>query len=356
MFAAPHRLVAWLSPRALRIPVAIATFVGILVFVTAASLPQPTLPKIKLTYANETIYNESKVALLIENRPQPIIAPLMLQFMYAMPPDWRFRFMGSDESVAWVNQSAAIREQVKAGKLDLTYIPSNMSTAGQEMISRFLTTLWLYETVLQPAEFLLVFQTDSIICANSKHIVDDYLNYDWVGAPWNPSGRWGGNGGLSLRRVSSIIDVLRNQRRIDGTQPEDVWLSERLGDHNTGLVANGSVSTTFSGETHRGIGEIVPPPECDGEYDDEEECVYESMLKKISEPGRPGEWVMGLDDWRDQCYEPMGYHIGGANQMHGTVWGTKQKRDHIYTYCPEARMILKMDFADYVPGACKESW
>ena len=135
-----------------------------------------------------------------------------------------------------------------------------MSTAGQEMISRFLTTLWLYDTVLQPAEFLLVFQTDSIICANSKHIMDDYLDYDWVGAPWNPSGRWGGNGGLSLRRVSSIIDILRNQRRIDGAQPEDVWLSERLGDHNTGLVANGSVSTTFSGETHRGIGEIVPPP------------------------------------------------------------------------------------------------
>lgn len=69
--------------------------------------------------------------------------------------------MGSNESVAAVNESVAIRRQVELGKLDLTYIPQNMSTSGQEMISRFLTTLWLYDTVLQPAEWLLIFQTDS---------------------------------------------------------------------------------------------------------------------------------------------------------------------------------------------------
>jgi hypothetical protein len=69
--------------------------------------------------------------------------------------------MGSEESVAFVNRSAAIRRQVLAGKLDLAYIPQNMSVNGQEEISRFLTTLWLYETVLQPAEWLLVYQTDS---------------------------------------------------------------------------------------------------------------------------------------------------------------------------------------------------
>ena len=70
--------------------------------------------------------------------------------------------MGSDESVAHVNKSAAIRRQVSAGKLDLTYIPHNMSVNAQEEISRFLTTLWLYDTVLQPAEWLLIYQTDSM--------------------------------------------------------------------------------------------------------------------------------------------------------------------------------------------------
>ncbi len=69
--------------------------------------------------------------------------------------------MGSNESLHLVNQSQAIRHHVGAGKLDLTDIPSNMSVTGQQAISQFLTTLWLYETVLQPAEWLLVYQTDS---------------------------------------------------------------------------------------------------------------------------------------------------------------------------------------------------
>ena len=148
-------------------------------------------PKISLEYANQnrSPYNASKVALLIENRPFPILAPLMLHFMSVVPPDWRFRFMGSVESVEHINKSMAIQEMVRAGKLDLTYIPSNMSVSSQEDISRFLTTMWLYETVLAPAEWLLIFQTDSILCANSQLNLNDFLDYDWIGAPWNQP--WG---------------------------------------------------------------------------------------------------------------------------------------------------------------------
>jgi hypothetical protein len=36
-----------------------------------------------------------------------------------------------------------------------------MSVSGGEEISQFLTNRWIYETVLQPAEWLLIFQTDS---------------------------------------------------------------------------------------------------------------------------------------------------------------------------------------------------
>jgi len=174
-------------------------------FAASPTVPQqPTTTMVSSFKPHNSPYNASKVALLIENRALPLLAPLLLHFVSVVPPDWRFRFMGSPESVSAVNSSHAVRAQVSAGKLDLTYIPSNMSTDGQEMISRFLTTLWLYETVLRPAEWLLVFQTDSILCANSRQNLNDYLEYDWVGAPWNPDGRFGGNGGLSLRRVSAI--------------------------------------------------------------------------------------------------------------------------------------------------------
>jgi hypothetical protein len=292
-----------------------------------------------------TPYNISKVALLIENRSNPILAPLMLHFMSVVPPDWRFRFMGSIESVDFINKSRAIRDMVDIGKLDLTYIPSNMTTGSQEEVSAFLTTLWLYEVVLQPAEWLLVFQTDSMLCANSRQTLNSWLDYDWVGSPWNPNGRFGGNGGLSMRKVSAIIEVLRYQQRIPQTEPEDVWLTDRLGHRPGAKMANGTASMTFSGEMYGGEGEKI------------------DAAKKKEDKGAPkfggvaGDLIKGIDDWREGFYEPMGYHTGGSGStLHGGIWGTPEMRKHIWSYCPEVKLFLEMDAAKYVPGDCNNNW
>ncbi|KAK8076454.1 hypothetical protein PG994_003726 [Apiospora phragmitis] len=334
------------TTRRMRIAGTLFTFFIFAFYFSIPTIRTVEVPKISLKYAEppRLPYNESKVALLIENRENPILAPLMLHFMSVVPPDWRFRFMGSKESVQYINKSMAIREQVNNGKLDLTYIPSNMSTAGQEMISRFLTNRWLYETVLQPAEWLLVFQTDSILCANSRQNINDYLYYDWVGAPWNPNGKFGGNGGLSLRRVSAIVEILRDQVRVDGSQPEDVWLAERLGHRPGAKMANGTVSLTFSGEMHTGTNEKINKAAA---------ARPNGTLEAIEH----GDYVSGLDDWREGHYEPMGYHTGGTGVMlHSGIWGTPALRKHIWDYCPEVKMTLFMDAAKYVPGNCKANW
>lgn len=298
------------------------------------------VPHVSLEYP-QPLYNASKVALLIENRPDPILAPLLLHFVSVVPPDWRFRFMGSPESVAHLNRSVAIREHVAVGKLDLTYIPANMSTAGQEHISRFLTDLWMYETVLQPAEWLLVFQTDSILCANSRLTLDDFLEYDWVGAPWKADSMWGGNGGLSLRRVSTMIDVLRNQVREENTEPEDVWLAERVSHRPGARVANGTVSLTFSGEQHDGEPVSV---------NDQEAALRYGSLQAAAEAG---EYVSDVDWWRHGFYEPMGYHTGGSGKyLHKKIFGSPELRRHVWRYCPEVKMTLAMDAARFVPGEC----
>jgi hypothetical protein len=230
-----------------------------------------------------------------------------------------------------------------------------MSTAGQEMISRFLTNLWLYEQVLQPAEWLLVFQTDSILCANSKQSLNNWLDYDWVGAPWNPTGRFGGNGGLSLRRVSAIIDILKDQTRIDGTDPEDVWLTERLGHRPGAKLANGTASLTFSGEMFSGEQEKI-------EHEKAKSKEKEKMEKKPADKGidsipQDEGWIEGIDDWRDGFYEPMGYHTGDSGKtLHSGIWGTPELRKHIWDYCPEVKMTFDMDAAQYVPGECNSKW
>ncbi|KAI0127790.1 hypothetical protein BJ170DRAFT_595648 [Xylariales sp. AK1849] len=342
---------AWArTTKRMRFGSAFLIFLTTTVYISLPTIRTVDVPEIHVDYPYyaepvQSPYNASKVALLVENRALPQLAPLMLHFMSVVPPDWRFRFMGSTESVIYINKSMAIREQVSAGKLDLTYIPSNMSTAGQEMISRFFTTQWLYEVVLQPAEWLLVFQTDSILCANSRQNINDYLDYDWIGAPWNPNGRYGGNGGLSLRRVSAMVEVLRDQLRVDGSEPEDVWLAERLAHRPGARMANGTISLAFSGEMHPGSSENIDQTP-DGKK-------YNSTL----DAAEHGEYVSGIDDWREGYYEPMGYHTGGSGSMlHGGIWGTPSLRKHVWDYCPEVKMTLAMDAARYVPGDCHASW
>ncbi|KAI4199104.1 MAG: hypothetical protein LQ346_002623, partial [Caloplaca aetnensis] len=265
------------------------------------------IPKVSLDW-HKPKYDPTKVALLIENRPEGMLAPHMLHMISVIPPDWKAQFMGSDESLAYINSSKAIQYQVSIGKLDLTYIPKNMSVSGQEQISQFLTTLWIYDTVLHPAENLLLFQTDSILCSQSGKSLNDWLEYDWVGAPWNRDGRYGGNGGLSMRKVSSIIRVLQHQRRIPDSEPEDVWLSERLGHLPNGKLANGTVSNEFSVE----------------------------------------------NTYADQ---PMGYHLGHSGRGNPAAYlGTPEKRQKVWDYCPEIKMLTDMDPEQYMPGHCNENW
>ena len=271
----------------------------------------------------------SKLALLVEDRPLPHLVPLILQFISIFPSDWPLLFMGSNVSISAITRSASARNYITSGKLLLTNIPSNMSTSNQEMISRFFTTSWVYESLLAPAEWLLVFQTDSIFCANSVSAVEDFLEYHWVGAPWEIEKQWGGNGGLSLRRVSRILEVLKHQDRQYNSQPEDLWLSERMAHLPGSNMANGSVSQQFSGET-----------------------IYGSPVNVSS-----GLYIDELDSWRHGFYEPMGYHIGGSGGfLHSGIWGHQSQREHIYKYCPEVKMTLLMDVARYVPGECNAEW
>ncbi|KAF3929288.1 hypothetical protein AA313_de0207466 [Arthrobotrys entomopaga] len=138
-------------------------------------------------------YDEKKLALLIENRVQPHLTPLLLHFMAVVPPEWTFMFMGSNESIAHINKSAPIREYTKNGKLTTRLVPQNMSVNNQEELSRTMTNAWFYSQLL-PAEWLFIFQTDSIICANSKVSLNDWVekNYTWVGASWGEDTKYGG--------------------------------------------------------------------------------------------------------------------------------------------------------------------
>jgi hypothetical protein len=167
-----------------------------------------------------------------------------------IPPEWTFKFMGSPIAISSLRSSPIIPRLEASGKLEILSLPSNYSLSNRETISQMFTDIKLYRDILSPAEHLLVFQPDSIFCANAPTTLNDFLEYDWIGAPWSKTAQYGGNGGLSLRKVSKIIEVLkREHRKIRDGALEDLWISDRLRRLEGAKMANATISKTFSVES-----------------------------------------------------------------------------------------------------------
>jgi hypothetical protein len=146
------------------------------------------IPNIKLDWPippakdPRAAFNSSKLALLIEARPLPHLPPLMLHMMAVVPPDWRFLFIGSNESIIGVSQAYSIKHQQVIGKLDLVELPLPWNISSKESVFRLLTDSRFYDEFLPNVEWILKYEHDSILCANSERSVDDWLDWDWTGA------------------------------------------------------------------------------------------------------------------------------------------------------------------------------
>lgn len=252
-------------------------------------------------------YDSRKVALLVETRPLPHLPALFTHMTGLVPPEWTFKFMGSETALSFMRSSPPISRLVDSGRLQLLPIPSNYSLQDRETISQMFTDIHLYRDLLAPAEHLLVWQPDSIFCANAPKTLNDYLEWDWIGAPWSKTAQYGGNGGLSLRKVSKILEVLRtNQRKVGDGALEDLWLTNNIHSLPGSHMPDASISKTFS---------------------------VESV-------------------WDDA---PLGYHIGWLGVHHEQIWDDKDQVDHVLRYCPEVKMILGMKLDNDKPEALRNS-
>ena len=144
------------------------------------------LPSIKVEWTNHDprdAYNSSKVALLIEPRPLPHLVPQILHMISVVPPDWRFLFIGSEESVVSVERAYATKYQQVIGKLDLMVLPPPWKIASKEHVYRTLTDLRFYDEFLPGVEWILKYESDSIMCANSETSLNEWLQWTFVAAP-----------------------------------------------------------------------------------------------------------------------------------------------------------------------------
>jgi hypothetical protein len=96
--------------------------------------------------------------------------------------------------------------------------------------SALLTTPSFYE-YYNGSSHVLIFQTDSLFL-RPMHPMFLSDAFDYVGAPWHSlrpdTERNGGNGGLSLRRVSAMLNQTQHYGPTPNTTAEDVYITARV--------------------------------------------------------------------------------------------------------------------------------
>ncbi|KAF5008846.1 hypothetical protein FDECE_4870 [Fusarium decemcellulare] len=240
-------------------------------------------------------YNASKVAVIIESEPLPVLVPLILHMIGVVPQDWRFVFIGSKKSVFTVGREFGIQVQQGLGKIELMRLPHPWRIKTEEDRHRLLTDTRFYDEFLPGAEWLLMYNSESILCANAEQSLNDWLDWTWAGAakPATERAKWAGYGGLSLRRVSAIKQVLGFQRRYNDSEPEDKWFGRRLWFLPDAKVAN-----------------RTDPPF--------------AVMNNITD-------------------KPMGYYTPGRGRMlDREIWKLRETRKAALEYCPELHIILDM--------------
>lgn len=248
--------------------IGIATVVALIVF-CAFNYQLARLPTFHLSnHPSDSIQQPPetpplKAAVIIEGRNSANLIPLILHFSSVLGPEWPIKVLHTAQNRQQFSFPPAFQRQTTSGHITLQQLPSNVTLTSRAAVSQFLTQPSLYHS-LAPYKHLLFFQSDSILCANSRRMVEDFLQYDFVGAPIDPKFGHGMNGGLSLRNREKMLEVLDRHNFTgnpkDGSRFEDQWFIHKL----EGLPPGANNAT----------GALLPTPEVAVEFS------AESMWKK----------------------------------------------------------------------------
>jgi len=172
-------------------------------------------------FENEDNINDEKyTAVIIEPRKHNALEFVLENFVENLSRDWDFIIfhgnLNEDYIVKILNSNSILKKNLDRIKL----INLNVDNLTINEYSNLLVSKDFYKDI--PTEIFLIFQTDSIICKGNKNLINKFLEYDYAGAPWPD--KVVGNGGMSLRRKSKMIEIMEGCPY--SNQPEDIYFSK----------------------------------------------------------------------------------------------------------------------------------
>lgn len=162
-------------------------------------------------------------AVIVEPRQHKSMEFVLRNFLTNLEANWAVLVFHGNQNKEWLETMingplAEFKSRISLSNLGVDNLeyPEGYNT--------LLTSKEFYEKI--PTEIFLVFQTDSMICPQHKGLLYKFLKYDYVGAPWGHAPDLGvGNGGLSLRRKSKMLQVIEKCPPRPPRENEDIYFA-----------------------------------------------------------------------------------------------------------------------------------
>ena len=153
-------------------------------------------------------------AVIIEPREHKALGFVLHNFFTNLSEEWGFiLFHGNNKEFI----DNLFENELKPFLYRITFIKLNTDNLTSIQYNNICKNKNFYKCI--PTDILLKFETDSIIL--NKDLINDFLKYDYVGAPWLNG--MVGNGGLSLRNKNKMIEICEKVQ--DFTDHEDNYFS-----------------------------------------------------------------------------------------------------------------------------------
>lgn len=160
-------------------------------------------------------------AVIIEPREHPALEYVLQNFNDNLSNEWQFVVFHGNKNKEYTE--TIVNKIFQAERVKLVNL--NIDNLTISDYSGLFYKPIIYDNIA--TEIFLIFQTDTLICNKYKDLINDFLKYDYVGAPWVINQQVG-NGGLSLRRKSKMLEIVEKcKNNMDGDNyiNEDVVFS-----------------------------------------------------------------------------------------------------------------------------------
>ena len=179
-------------------------------FKTLKSFDEYPLPPIEVNALSKY------TAVIVEPRKHKALDFVLNNFVDNLDDQWSFVIIHGNLNETFVKDIVSRLSDINKSRIQLVNLGVDNLTIAQ--YSEMFYNPLFYDYI--PTETFLIFQTDSIIIKEHKNKIYDFIDYDYVGAPFgHPVGeKWRyhtyvGNGGLSLRKKSKMVEMLRYKNK-----------------------------------------------------------------------------------------------------------------------------------------------